>query len=75
MARPSVTSAAKGGKNAKKQCKKKTKKRCKQDTAACRATLEAYCATLPSPPACLVALACCDSCSANGYVTCTLAVQ
>lgn len=70
-ARPSVTSAAKAG----KKCKKKAKKKCKRDIAACRATLEEHCANIGNPAGCLLAQACCDSCSANGYVTCTLAIQ
>lgn len=55
-----------------KDCKKKEKQRCSNDAAACKPTLLSIC--MLTPQECALAAACCDECSANGFLTCLLAV-
>jgi hypothetical protein len=57
-----------------KDCKKKEKQRCNNDAAACKATIQPLCD--PGDPAsCLEAQACCEECSADGFLTCLLAAS
>ena len=63
-----VTEAKKKGPD----CKKKEKQRCSKDAAACRPQVAAICELEPAQ--CLAAQNCCDECSANGVLTCILAV-
>lgn len=68
LARP-VTGEAKKKKN--KKCKKKEKRRCKADAAACKVSVQATCQP-PTAPECLVFLSCCDTCSADGFISCMI---
>jgi hypothetical protein len=70
LAMPGVSEAKK---KKGKDCKKKEKQRCSNDTADCIATLQAT----PSCDATCVALLtpCCETCSANGFLTCFLAAE
>jgi hypothetical protein len=56
-----------------KDCKKKEKQRCSKDAAACRPQVAAICQLEPAE--CLAAQNCCDECSANGVLTCILALS
>jgi hypothetical protein len=49
-------------------CKKKEKQRCNSDAAACKSTINAICELEPAQ--CAAVLACCDTCSAAGFLTC-----
>lgn len=61
---PGVQAAGKAGKT----CKKKAKQRCSNDAATCRALVPGGC---NNEPVCIAAVvACCDACSANGFLTC-----
>jgi hypothetical protein len=54
-----------------KDCKKKEKQRCTNDAAACKTSIQPLCD--PGDPAgCLQAQACCEECSADGFLTCLL---
>jgi hypothetical protein len=70
LAAPSVGEAKKKSGN---KCKKKEKNRCNNDTDACEATLttacmgDTDCITLLTP--------CCETCSANGFLTCFIAAE
>jgi hypothetical protein len=49
-------------------CKQKEKQRCNSDAAACKATVNAICELEPAQ--CAAMLACCETCSARGFLTC-----
>ena len=69
MARP-LSSEAKGGNS----CKKKAKKQCANDATACKTSVLALC-DQPGSPQCAGLQACCDSCSAAGFMTCLIQLQ
>ncbi|MFN8662159.1 MAG: hypothetical protein U0075_09730 [Thermomicrobiales bacterium] len=69
MARP-LSSEAKGGNT----CKKKAKKQCANDAAACKTSVLALC-DAPGSPQCVGLQACCESCSAAGFMTCLIEFQ
>jgi hypothetical protein len=69
MARPDIGEAKKKGKN----CKKKEKQRCNNDTDACISTLTTACM---GDATCIAELTpCCETCSANGFLTCFIAAS
>jgi hypothetical protein len=59
--------AGKGGQS----CGKKKQKRCRKDAAGCRNNLLAACAGDPDCAGSLTS--CCETCSANGFVSCLIA--
>jgi hypothetical protein len=62
---------AKKKKKSGNACQKKERQRCSKDAAACRNTVQLGCA--PSDPTnCAEEQACCDACTANGFLTCLL---
>jgi hypothetical protein len=66
-ASPDVGVAKKKGQN----CKKKEKQRCTNDAAACVAEAPAAC---QGNADCIAeAISCCDTCSANEFLTCLIA--
>jgi hypothetical protein len=57
-------------KNQGKKCRQKEQQRCTADAAACRPLVLAACGNNEE---CVAdAIACCDACSAEGFVTCLL---
>jgi hypothetical protein len=54
-------------------CGKKERKRCKADTESCRAAVLADCGG--SPTYCEARANCCEECSADGMLTCLLALE
>ena len=68
LARPAVSEAKKKG-----TCKKKEQQRCNIDAAACRVTVLAECLP-PDSAQCIALQDCCDTCSANGFMTCLSAI-
>lgn len=55
-------------------CQKLEEERCANDTAACKATLQPLC-NEDNVAECLAIQACCEQCSAGGFLTCLLAAQ
>lgn len=75
-----ATVAGSGVSEAKKKsgnkCKKKEKNRCSNDAADCKTTILSQTLCDGSDPAgCLEAQACCEECSANGFLVCLLLAQ
>jgi hypothetical protein len=66
LTRPGAAEAKKKG----KKCKNKEKKRCSNDVAACKVAARAFRCPSMDPAGCDALQACCDSCSANGFVIC-----
>lgn len=68
-----VTNAGVSVAKKKKTCKKKQNQRCNNDAAGCRAQVPAAC---NNNPECVAeASLCCDTCSANGFLTCLIAAS
>jgi hypothetical protein len=68
---PGVSTARK---KKSKSCKKQETQRCNTDAAACKNTVALGCAP-GDPTDCAAEKACCDTCSANGFITCLLLVN
>jgi hypothetical protein len=69
VASPSVSGAGKKGED----CKSKARQRCTRDAAGCRAMGPDLC---DNDPTCIAQVTfCCDTCSANGFLTCLLGAQ
>jgi hypothetical protein len=67
-------SASEAKKKKGKDCKKKEKQRCSSDAAACKTTVQVALCPDAEPATCVAAQTCCDQCSANGFLTCLLAI-
>jgi hypothetical protein len=65
-----VTEAKKKG----KKCGQKEKQRCSNDAESCKASLVPTCQQV-DPERCIALQACCDQCSANGFLTCVAALN
>ncbi len=65
---PSVGTARK---KKSKSCKKQENQRCTTDAAACKNTVALGCDP-GDPTNCAAEKTCCDSCSANGFISCLL---
>lgn len=57
-----------------KSCKKQETQRCNTDAAACKNTVALGCDP-GDPTNCAAEKTCCDSCSANGFITCLLLIN
>jgi hypothetical protein len=55
-------------------CKKREQQRCSADAAACKGTVQPLCNDL-SAAECIAIRACCDECSAEGFLTCFVTVS
>lgn len=58
-------------KKKKKSCKTQETQRCNTDAAACKDTVALGCDP-GDPTNCAAEKTCCDSCAANGFITCLL---
>jgi hypothetical protein len=56
------------------KCKKKEKQRCSNDAAACKNTVALGCDPM-DPTNCAAEKECCDTCSANAFITCLLLIS
>lgn len=65
---PSIGAARK---KKSKSCKKQENRRCSTDAAACKNTVALGCSP-DDLTNCAAEKTCCDSCSANGFITCLL---
>lgn len=61
------------GKKKGPDCGKRAQQRCSSDVETCRTMIMGRCED--PPEYCLTLAACCDTCSANGVLTCLLAQQ
>lgn len=52
-----------------KTCQQREQQRCQQDFAACLNVVLLNC---PTPGACGASLACCETCSATGFIACAV---
>lgn len=50
-------------------CQKRERQRCSNDAGACKASVLPLCSPL-NPDGCLTIQACCEACSADGFLTC-----
>jgi ribonuclease HI len=71
LTRPGAGEAKKKG----NKCKDKEKKRCSNDVASCKAAIQALQCPKVDASLCAALQACCDSCSANGFLVCLLPLQ